>query len=84
MDDVHHVQFTADQLADVIGPQVAWPSHLHTIADALAKEDPNFNRAKFIERATKSWEQNHDIQRYAEEAWSEAQNVRTYEDSIDF
>jgi len=43
-------------LADVVGPMVAWPSHLHDMADELAATNPLFNRNKFIQRATKAWE----------------------------
>ena len=44
-------------IADLIGPQVSWPSHLHSIADELEKTNPKFNRDRFIERATKAWEE---------------------------
>ena len=44
-------------IADLIGPQVSWPSHLHSIADELEKTNPKFNRVRFIERATKAWEE---------------------------
>ncbi len=46
-------------IADVMGPLVGWPSHLHAIADALEKTNPKFNRDRFINRATKKWEENH-------------------------
>jgi len=48
-------------IADTIGPMVGWPSHLHSIADELEKTNPRFNREKFLQRATKAWEDNHDI-----------------------
>lgn len=48
-------------IADTIGPMVAWPSHLHTIADELEKTNPRFNREKFLQRSTKAWEDNHQI-----------------------
>lgn len=48
-------------IADTIGPMVAWPSHLHLIADELARTNPRFNREKFIERATKAWEDRNEI-----------------------
>tara|TARA_R110002074_G_scaffold102531_3_gene221576 strand:- start:726 stop:944 length:219 start_codon:yes stop_codon:yes gene_type:complete len=47
-------------IADIMGPQVAWPSHLHSIADALESTNVRFNRVKFIERATKAWEDNYE------------------------
>lgn len=43
-------------IADLMGPMVAWPSHLIDIADALEKTNPKFVRKKFLERATKAWE----------------------------
>ena len=48
-------------IADTIGPMVAWPSHLHSIADELEKTNPRFNREKFLQRSTKAWEDNHQI-----------------------
>jgi len=47
-------------LADTLGHVVSWPSHLHVIADELQKTNPRFDREKFIERATKVWEQNYE------------------------
>ena len=47
-----HYQFIADN----IGPHITWPSHLHDIADKLAATNPLFDKHKFIERATKAWE----------------------------
>ena len=47
-----------EYIADKIGPLIPWPSHLHTIADELEKDNPKFNRAKFIERGTTAWEKN--------------------------
>ena len=52
-----HYEFIADQ----IGPHVAWPSKLHDIADELAATNPLFNKDKFIERATKAWEDNNEL-----------------------
>lgn len=43
-------------IADLMGPMVTWPSHLIDIADALEKTNPKFARKKFLERATKAWE----------------------------
>lgn len=45
-------------IADLMGPMVAWPSHLIDIADALEKSNSKFVRKKFLERATKAWEDN--------------------------
>lgn len=46
-------------IADLIGPMVAWPSHLQTLADELAATNPRFDKDKFIQRAVKAWEANH-------------------------
>lgn len=54
-------------IADTIGPQVAWPSHLHTIADELQKTNPAFNRKKFLERATAAWERHNDPPKFEDE-----------------
>jgi len=48
-------------IADKIGPQVAWPSHLHSIADALESTNTRFDRDRFIERATTAWEKHNEI-----------------------
>ena len=47
-------------IADTIGPMVSWPTHLHSIADELEKTNPRFNRKKFLQRATKTWEDNNE------------------------
>lgn len=47
-------------IADTFGPMVSWPSHIHTMADELAKTNPRFNRERFIERAVAAWEKNHE------------------------
>jgi len=54
-------------IADMIGPQVAWPSHLHSIADELQKTNPLFNRKKFLERATAAWERNNEVPKFEDE-----------------
>lgn len=48
-------------IADTIGPLVAWPSHLESIADELEATNPRFDRHKFIQRATKAWEERNEI-----------------------
>ena len=50
-----HYQFIADN----IGPHISWPSKLHEIADKLAATNPRFDKDKFIQRATKAWEDAH-------------------------
>lgn len=46
-------------IADIMGPQVSWPSHLESIADSLEATNPKFNRDKFLQRAVKAWEDNY-------------------------
>lgn len=48
-------------IADLMGPMVAWPSHLIDIANALEKSNPKFVRKKFLDQATKAWEDNQNI-----------------------
>jgi hypothetical protein len=48
-------------IANTIGPMVGWPSHLQSIADELEKTNPRFDRQKFLDRATKAWEDKHEI-----------------------
>ena len=43
-------------IADVIAPQVSWPTKLREIADELEATNPAFDRRKFLYRATKAWE----------------------------
>lgn len=45
-----------DFIATQIGPHITWPSRLHEIADKLAASNPLFDKDKFINRATKAWE----------------------------
>ena len=50
-----------EYIADLMGPLVTWPSHIHSIADELERTNPKFKRDKFIQRATKAWENNHEL-----------------------
>lgn len=50
-----HFEFIADNIA----PMLSWPTHIKDMADLLAASNPNFNREKFIARATKCWEDNY-------------------------
>ena len=43
-------------IADMLGPMVGFPSHLIVIADELEATNPKFDRKKFLDRATKAWE----------------------------
>ncbi len=44
-------------LADTVAPLLGWPGKIREMADALAATNPRFNKEKFIERATKAWEE---------------------------
>ena len=48
-------------IADVIAPQVSWPTKLRDIADELEATNPKFNRERFLSRATKAWEAAQDV-----------------------
>ena len=48
-------------IADVIAPQVSWPTKLRDIADELEATNSAFNRGKFLSRATKAWEAAQDV-----------------------
>lgn len=54
------INLTYDDMADIMGQQVPWPTHLQDIADELQARDPGFNRERFIKRATEIWEKNYD------------------------
>lgn len=49
-----------EYLADMFGQIAPWPTTLEVIADHLEETSPKFDRAKFIKRATKKWEDSHD------------------------
>jgi hypothetical protein len=38
---------------------VGWPTQLNQIADELQRANPNFNRDKWLRRATDAWEANY-------------------------
>lgn len=42
-------------IADTIGPQLSPQAHV-TVADALEKTNPRFDRKKFLQRSWKAWE----------------------------
>lgn len=48
-----------DELADTLGPTASWPTQILVWADAIAADNPNFNKKKFIERATSKWEEHY-------------------------
>ena len=52
-----HYEFIADH----IGPHVSWPSKLQDIANELAATNSLFNKNKFIQRATKAWEDSNEL-----------------------
>jgi hypothetical protein len=48
-----------DELADTLGPTASWPTQILVWADAIAADNPHFNKEKFIERATSKWEEHY-------------------------
>lgn len=54
-------------IADVIAPQVTWPTKLRDIADELEATSSVFDRAKFLSRATKAWEAAHELEEINDE-----------------
>jgi len=44
-------------IADYIMPHMSWATGIEQVADELKRTNPRFNRDKFIERATKNWEE---------------------------
>lgn len=50
-----------EYIADNIAPLLNWPPQIVEMAEQLASTNPRFNKEKFIERATKAWEQAHPI-----------------------
>ena len=48
-----------DLVADVIGHQVGWPTHILDIAMAIKESNPDFDADRFIKRATQVWEANY-------------------------
>ena len=45
-------------IADEIAPMMHWPTHIEELADKLQAMNPDFDRDKFIPRATNAWEEN--------------------------
>lgn len=48
-------------IADWSGQLAYSPTRIEMIADDLETINPRFNRQKFLDRAFKAWEVNHDI-----------------------
>ena len=46
-------------VADEIAPMMHWPTHIEELADKLQALNPDFDRDKFIPRATNAWEENY-------------------------
>lgn len=61
------MQTSERTLAESIGPLVSWPTHLHSLADALEQAHPGFDRDKFIRRAEHCWYQHHEPQEMYDE-----------------
>ena len=47
---------TTEGLADALGPTASWPTQILAWADIFSADNPDFDRDKFIRRATKKWE----------------------------
>ena len=45
-----------EYIADHIAPLMSWPSVIEALADKLVHMNPRFDRAKFVKRAVKNWE----------------------------
>jgi len=46
-------------IADEIAPMMHWPTNIEELADKLQALNPDFDRDKFIPRATNAWEENY-------------------------
>jgi hypothetical protein len=46
-------------IADEIAPMLPWATHIHDLAQKLKVTNRNFDYDRFVERATKAWEENH-------------------------
>ena len=46
-------------IADEIAPMLSHPSQISTLAATLRVTNKNFNRDRFIDRATQAWEDEH-------------------------
>ena len=47
-------------IADYIMPHMSWATGIEQVADELKRTNPNFNRDKFVDRATKVWEEHYE------------------------
>ena len=54
-------------IADIIAPQVAWPTQLVEIANELKATNPKFNKERFLNRANKAWEAARDVDKIDDE-----------------
>lgn len=50
-----HYEFIADNIV----PLLSWPSDIGRLADLLNATNHNFNRDRFLDRATAAWEDVH-------------------------
>tara|TARA_R100001198_G_scaffold64692_1_gene38151 strand:- start:289 stop:513 length:225 start_codon:yes stop_codon:yes gene_type:complete len=46
-------------IADYIMPHMSWATGIEQVADELKRTNSNFNWDKFVDRATKNWEDEH-------------------------
>lgn len=56
-----------EYIADHVAPLTAWPTQIVEMAERLQSTNPNFNKEKFIERATAAWEKAHPMQELDDE-----------------
>ena len=47
-------------IADYIMPHMSWATGIEQVADDLKRTNPNFNRDKFVDRATKVCEEHYE------------------------
>ena len=47
-------------IADYIMPHMSWATGIEQVADELKRTNPNFNRDKFVDLATKVWEEHYE------------------------
>lgn len=49
-----------EQLADDMGAIASWPTQIYAWADILSTHIPDFDKEKFIRRATTKWEETYE------------------------
>jgi len=49
-----------DEVATAMGASASWPTQILVWADIFELHNPDFDKEKFVRRATKAWEDNYD------------------------